>query len=165
MVEGDRNNDISVPLYRERGPDFELFTDMTRKLNEKNCLIRAQSAEIISKSDEALRYEARIAILLDHCPIGVIFACNRIVEYVNQRITDITGYSKDELVGKNTLFLYDTLGEWDDVGKLQVSGGRTIEVDVKLKPKEGPSVPCKLQMTRVIDAFDHEFLVLVYADI
>jgi len=157
--------DKTVPVYRERGPDFEIFRELTRRLNEKDSLIKAQSVELASKFEEMLRHEARIALLLDCCPLGVIFICNRIIEYANKRIGSITGYDPEELVGKNSLFLYETVEEWDTVGKTQQSTGRSKSVNVKFKRKNGEFAPCKLQMTRVIDDFDHEFIVLVYSDI
>ena len=152
----------TVPIYRERGPDFEIFREMTRRFAEKDLLIKAQSAEIIAKSIEVSRQEARIMVLLDACPLGVIFVCNRIIEYVNHAICEITGYDREELLGKNTRILYETAGEWDIVGALQRGKGRTFKINVQFKRKDGVSVPCELQMTRVVDECDQEFIVLVY---
>jgi len=155
-------NVTTVPIYRERGPDFEIFREMTRRFAEKDILIKAQSAEIIAKSIEVSRQEARIMVLLDACPLGVIFVCNRIIEYVNQAICDITGYEREELLGKNSRVLYETAGEWDIVGALQRGKGRTFKINVHFKRKDGVSIPCELQMTRVVDECDQEFIVLVY---
>jgi len=154
-----------APVYRERAPkDAELFREVTRRLSEKDDLIRAQSIELLSKSDEATRQEARVLVLLDCCPVGVIFICNRIIEYINHQVTVITGYTREEIVGKNSRFLYETAGEWDAVGKAQEEAARTAVVKVNFKRKDGTFAPCELQMTRVIDGCDHEFIVLVYSE-
>jgi PAS domain S-box-containing protein len=157
--------DGKSPVYRERStPDFELFREVTRRLDEKDNLIKAQSVELLSKLDEINRQEARIALLLDCCPVGVIFICNRIIEYVNNKISEITGYPKADIVGKNSRFLYETAEEWDEVGRVQESAARTAKVKVNFKRKDGTFVSCELQMTRVTDVCDHEFVVLVYSD-
>jgi PAS domain S-box-containing protein len=151
-----------VSGYRER-KDFDLFQEMTRRLNEKDRLIIAQSTEIISKSEEGSRKDARIGVLLDSVPIGVVFVCDRVIEYVNNRVCELTGYSKDELVGRNTRVLYETAEDWDSVGDVQVNATRQpSKVTINWKKKDGSLVECELYMTRVIDECDREFVVLVF---
>lgn len=154
-----------TPIIRER-KDFDLFREMTRRLNEKDRLICAQSTEIISKTEEADRKDARVLVLLDACPLGIIFICSRIIEYVNKRITDITGYAREELEGKNARILYDTADEWDAVGKFQDTiSCANSKISVKFRKKSGDLVECELSMTRVVDECDQEFVVLVYSDV
>ena len=156
--------DPAIPELRER-KDFPLFQEMTRRLNEKDALIVAQSAEIISRNVEAGRNDARIVTLIDSCPLGVIFVCDRVIEYVNKKILDITGYTREDLVGKNSRILYDTAGEWDVVGAFQ--GGvesRNAKIKTQFKKKNGCVFEVELQMTRVVDECDQEFVVLVYTE-
>ena len=161
----DLSETAVIPVYRERNEaEFEIFRELTRKLNERGNLVVAQSKEIVSQSEAMCRHEARLALLLDCCPLGVIFICSRVIEYVNRRITDITGYTKEEIEGKNSRFLYETAEEWDVVGKVQCENKRSMDIDVRFKQKSGAMVPCKLKMTRVIDDCDREFIVLVYSD-
>jgi PAS domain S-box-containing protein len=50
-------------------------------------------------------------------PVGIGMVSNRVILEANDTLCRMTGYSKAELIGKNSSFLYPTMDEYNFVGK------------------------------------------------
>lgn len=50
-------------------------------------------------------------------PTGIGLVVNRELKEVNPLVCEMTGYSREELIGKNAQILYPTKAEYDFVGK------------------------------------------------
>jgi PAS domain S-box-containing protein len=72
---------------------------------------KIQAEEALISSQEKLLSIFRVS------PSGIGVVKDRILVEVNERICEMTGYTSDEMVGKNTIMLYPSKEEFDFVGK------------------------------------------------
>ncbi len=85
------------------------------------------------RADEALREsEASLASIFRVAPVGIGLVSDRVIVRVNDRISEMTGYSYDELVGQSARILYPTDEDSDFVGKVKYDmirkqGAGTVE--------------------------------------
>jgi len=68
--------------------------------------IAAAEGVLQHQYDELERNEASISGIFSVAPIGIGFILGRTIIRVNDRLCEITGYSREELTGKSTRFLY-----------------------------------------------------------
>jgi PAS domain S-box-containing protein len=72
------------------------------------------------QAEEALRTsETSLASIFRAAPVGIGLVSDRILIRVNDRICEMTGYSPDELVGKNSRILYPDDEEYEYVGTVK----------------------------------------------
>jgi PAS domain S-box-containing protein len=72
------------------------------------------------QAEEALRAsEASLASIFRAAPVGIGIVSVRILLRVNDRICAMTGYSPDELIGKNSRILYPTDEDYEYVGTVK----------------------------------------------
>ncbi len=95
---------------------------------------RKSAEEALKKSKEELNSIFRAA------PTGIGLVYNRTLQQVNDRICEMTGYSKDELIGQNARILYPTDEDYEYVGKekyRQINAYGTGTVETLFKRKDG----------------------------
>ncbi len=71
---------------------------------------RRQAEEKLRKSEE------RMKSIFSAAPIGIGVLVNRVFVDINERISEMTGYSKEELIGTSARVLYPTQADFDYVG-------------------------------------------------
>jgi len=106
---------------------------------------RIQDLEIseleLKKSVEALKEsESRMRSIFRAAPIGIGLVSNRVLMDVNERFCEISGYSRDELIGKNSRILYPTDEDYEFVGRekyKQINEGGIGTVETRIKRKDG----------------------------
>ncbi len=93
------------------------------------------------EAEEALRAKnAKMESIFRAAPIGIGVVSNRMLVEVNQHICEMTGYSREELVGKSASMLYPTQEDFDFVGQekyrqIQLQGAGSVET--KWRRKDG----------------------------
>ena len=117
----------AIPQFRP-GEDkpyqvYATFVDITE---------RKQAEEVLREKN------AKMESILRAAPIGIGVVSNRILVEVNQRICEMTGYSREELVGKSASILYPTQEDFDFVGnekyrQIQLQGTGSVETKWRLK--------------------------------
>lgn len=100
--------------------------------------------------------------------IVVVFNLNHQIEFVNDAVGRVLGYSEDDLIGKPFKKLVDT--NWDDFHNntlSQVHGGKTISgADVELISKDGEKIPVSFSASPLKDPVGNIFgIVGVSTDI
>ncbi len=80
--------------------------------------------EILANGLERRRYEeslraseARLRSIFRASPVGIGLVRERVLLEVNERVCEMTGYARDELVGRSARHLYPTQEEFDFVGR------------------------------------------------
>lgn len=107
------------------------------------------------------RSEQELLTILSASPIGIGRVRDRIVEWVNESLCTISGYSVEEFTGRDTSYLYSTRSEYEKAGR-QVyregqtetqwitKDGRTIDVLIQVSPTDDGAYICTVtDMTRL----------------
>jgi len=122
----------------QRWSDRAIF-DENGALKEYQSVGRDITEE--KRSEEALREsEASLASIFRAAPVGIGLVSDRIIIRVNDRISEMTGYTGEELVGKNARILYPTDEDSEYVGTVKYSMIRergTGTVETRWMRKEG----------------------------
>ncbi len=86
--------------------DEELICGFARDITD-----RKNAEEALRKSEETLKSALKAA------PIGMAIAKNRIIGWSNDRMSDMLGYSYEELLGMKARMLYPDVETYDRVGR------------------------------------------------
>ncbi|MFH0842812.1 MAG: response regulator [Bacteroidota bacterium] len=134
LVTGSVNEEIAVECMKAGADDYILKNNMSRlgsalinALNKKQLLREKQEADnALSYANERLKSIVRVA------PVGIGIVNDRIIRDVNEQVCIMTGYSYDELVGKDSRFLYPTTEDYEYVGsekyrQIRETGKGTVE--------------------------------------
>ncbi len=117
----------------EMAAQNEEFLAINEELQESHKI----QEELKNKSEER---EAYLNSLLKVAPIGIGVVNSRVIHYINELMTQITGYEKNELLNKNSRILYPNDEEYNYVGKIkyeQINKYGTGTVETKWKCKNG----------------------------
>jgi PAS domain S-box-containing protein len=94
----------------------------------------------IEAQQELQQREAMLQSIFRVAPTGIGVVRNRVLLEVNEKICEMTGYSRDELLGKNAMILYPTIEDYEYVGNekyRQIALYGTGTVETKWKRKDG----------------------------
>lgn len=92
---------------------------LVKELAEARRLIATMEKLAIERmpAEEVLRErQARLDSIFRASPIGIGVVAERILLEVNDSICEMTGYVREELIGKSARILYPTQGDFDFVG-------------------------------------------------
>lgn len=93
------------------------------------------------EAEEAiLDRQARLDSIFKTVPAGVGMSVNRVFTEVNERFCEMTGYSREELIGQSARMLYSTQEEYDEVGtnlyeQIGKMGTGTVETQMQRKDR------------------------------
>jgi PAS domain S-box-containing protein len=87
--------------------------------------LRGQYEELASGERRIRESEASITSIFRAAPIGIAFLSGRTFVRANDHLCEISGYSLEEIHGKDTRFLYPDDEEYERVGRLQLGGENT----------------------------------------
>jgi len=91
--------------------------------------------------EEALRAEeAKMRSIFQAAPVGIGLVSNRVLMDVNDRLCEIVGYAKDELIGKSARMLYPSDQDFEFVGRekyRQIAERGWGTVETRFKRKDG----------------------------
>ncbi|MCP4725705.1 MAG: PAS domain S-box protein [bacterium] len=120
-------------------PEQELMYAVARNIsNTKNAEETLRQSEVILQS------------IFRSAPIGIGLVSNRVMLWTNEKLTEITGYSAEEMVGQGTRLIYPSDEEYEIVGKKkydQIREHGTGTVETKWKRKDGTVIDVLLSST------------------
>lgn len=97
--------------------------------------------------------EATLKTVLQSAPIGVGLVTDRVFGWINETITQMTGYSSEELIGKSARLLYESDDEFLRVGTLkyrQVESQGYGSIETRWKCKDGSLVDILLSSSAIV---------------
>ncbi|MDA3903494.1 MAG: PAS domain S-box protein [Desulfuromusa sp.] len=127
---------IQLELKRNRDQLQELVAEKTQKLRIAHT--------------ETAKSEASVQSILKSAPVGIGLIVDRKLQWINQRMEEMVGYTSAELEGKSARVLYQSADKFDWVGKekyAQISQHGTGSVDTQFITKEGSVIDVFLNST------------------
>ena len=135
----------AVPIRNDAGDiiaGFTVFSDITER----------------KRAEQTVRErEARLQSIFRAAPVGIGVVADRVLNEANERLVEISGYSRDELVGQSVRMLYATDEDFEYAGKekyRQISERGTGTVETRWKRKDGALIDVLLSSTP-LDPHDH----------
>jgi PAS domain S-box-containing protein len=125
--------------YIERDGKVEGAVNVLRDITE-----RKQVEEALEEREEKMRSIFRAA------PIGIGVVSDRVILDANDQLCDITGYSRDELIGQSARMAYPSDEEFDYVGQekyRQIEERGTGSVESRFRRKDGEIIDVLLSST------------------
>ena len=115
--------------------------DHENKNNEELVKEVNELRQVLSTMEvERRKSEAYMEAILNAAPVGIGLVKNRVFGWVSNRMSEMLGYSADELVGQSARVIYESEEEFDRVGRVKYSeikergiGG----VETRFKGKNG----------------------------
>jgi two-component system NtrC family sensor kinase len=83
-------------------------------------------------------------------PIGIGIVVDRVFRMTNWYFTQLTGYSQEELIGRNARMLYETQAEYERVGKIKYDQIRQVgtgTIETRFRCKDGGLIDVLLAST------------------
>ena len=94
--------------------------------------------------------ESRLRSIFRAAPVGIGVVVNRVIKDANDRLCDMTGYSREELVGQSARMLYPTDEDYNYVGSekyRQIAEKGTGSVETRWRRKDGTIIDVLLSST------------------
>ena len=126
-------------------PTYEELEESVKQL-EKEVLSFKQIEASLRESEATLRSIFRAA------PTGIGMVCDRVIQQANERLCKITGYTREELLGKSARILYGTDEDFEYVGRekyAQISERNTGTVETRWQRKDGTMIDVLLSSTPI----------------
>lgn len=85
--------------------------------------------------------------VLDTTSHGICYTQNRVNKWSNNALSEMFGWSKEELMGKDAEFLYETPEEYRSIGKIiekQFADNKSVYLEYSFRHRDGHRVPCIL---------------------
>ena len=157
LVTGSINEEVAVECMKAGADDYILKRNLSRLGPAViNSIKKANLIKDKLAADEALRKaNERLKSIFKVAPTGIGVVKNRIIVEINPVISQMTGYSSEELIGSSSRILYPDQEEYDYVGFAkykQISKDGRGTVETRWKTKDGSIVNVILASTYI----DHE---------
>ncbi|RLC56679.1 MAG: hypothetical protein DRH89_05150 [Candidatus Cloacimonadota bacterium] len=153
IATGNFDSNITIRRKDEIGLLAESFNKMAKNLKDSMISIDKLNEEINNhKKTENLLHESenRLSSIFRAAPTGIGVVVNRNIKFVNQRFIEMTGYSAEELIGKNAQIVYPSKEEYNRVVKYkykQIQKYGTGTIETKFLRKDGSIIEILLSST------------------
>ncbi len=159
LASGTIGEDVAVKAMLAGAQDYIMKDKLARlgpavERELKEAQVRIEKERAIKSLAEN---EARMKSIFVSAPIGIGTMKDRVLQFVNERMTEIVGYTKEELIGISTELLYESAEEFERVGKLkygQITKSGISSIKTKYKTKSGKIIDV-LVSSSAIDPSDY----------
>lgn len=130
---------VSVSAARNEKGEIVHFDGIIEDVTEGK-----QAKEALRESEDTLKSIFRAA------PTGIGMVCDRAITQANDRLCEMVGYSKDELLGQNARMIYPTNEDFEYVGRekyAQIYQRGTGTVETRWQCKDGEVIDVLLSST------------------
>lgn len=112
------------------------------ELEEANEALVREIEERREAEGALRRSEGLLSSILAAAPSGVGILRDRVIQWVNERLEEMTGYERAELVGHGARLLYGSDEQFDHVGAAyaQLEGARTASIETQWRRKDGTTI-------------------------
>ncbi|HPD76629.1 MAG TPA: PAS domain S-box protein, partial [Methanoregulaceae archaeon] len=127
--------------------------------------LRNQFEELARSEQELRRSENAIAGILRAAPVGIAVVDDRIFRQVNDHLCRIIGYSRGEIEGRSTRFIYPDDREYDRVAEFYSSGNHGNSLETRFLCKDGTVREIQIFGTRIDPANSESGMIFTALDI
>jgi len=132
---------------------FSISTELLMFDNQERVLLSmADITERKKNENKLIEQKQEIESIFRSAPIGIGVVTDRVINKVNKRTEEISGYCANDLIGKNARILYPTDKEYEDVGSekyRQIALYGTGTVETKWRRKDGRIVDILMSSTPI----------------
>ncbi len=128
-------NLIKVPVVDEKRT-----LSILRYLSKKITFITQTKLDLLCSNSEYMKHKDMLPQITDLAPVGIGIAHNRTIQWANRAMSQLTGYSNEELTGMKGETLYPSAEAFALSGekiKNQFRSGRTAARETQWKAKDG----------------------------
>jgi PAS domain S-box-containing protein len=153
-----RAGDLPFILFTGRGREVVVIEAINNGADfylQKGGTPEAQFAELEHKVRQAFsrrKSEREIRSLFEAAPVAIGVVLDRVMQRVNSYLTVMTGYSREELEGHNTRFLYLNDEEYAAVGRMREQAyreGKADDVEVRWRRKDGTVIDVRVSAVAI----------------
>jgi len=126
-------------------PTHEELEQKVKKLEKEVASFKQIEASLIES-------EATLRSIFLAAPTGIGMVCDRVIQQANERLCHMTGYTREELLGKSARILYGTDEDFEYVGRekyAQISERNTGTVETRWQRKDGTMIDVLLNSTPI----------------
>jgi PAS domain S-box-containing protein len=126
-------------------PTYEELEQKVKKLEKEVASFKQIEASLIES-------EATLRSIFLAAPTGIGMVCERVIQQANERLCHMTGYIREELLGKSARILYATDEDFEYVGRekyAQISERNTGTVETRWQRKDGTMIDVLLSSTPI----------------
>jgi two-component system cell cycle sensor histidine kinase/response regulator CckA len=133
VFSGDRI--VAVAGVANKETDYDKLDELQLFLLMDSVWRAAEQKQV----EETLRLrDAKITSLFRAAPVGIGMVVNRVLQEVNETLCQMTGFTREELIGKDARMLYPTQEDYEFVGlekyrQIGQEGTGTVETDWRRK--------------------------------
>ncbi|MCK5516858.1 MAG: PocR ligand-binding domain-containing protein, partial [Desulfobulbaceae bacterium] len=131
-----------VPVVNEKQ-----FTSMLRFLTHMVSMIGETGLANLRTLQTSTEKEALLQSIFKSAPVGIGLVVNRVFQWTNEKLSEITGYPSDQLKGRKSRMLYLSNEEFERVGlekESQIKESGTGFVNSQLKRRDGTIIDVHL---------------------
>ena len=142
LYTGSTNEETAIECIKAGADDYVIKEHMTRlpfavkeALEQVRIKKEKRAADLLLKESEA-----KLQSIFSATPAGIGLVINRIYVEVNDTFCRMTGYSRNEIIGKSSAMMYPAIEEFEIVGveKYEQIARKGIgSVETRLKCKDG----------------------------
>ena len=155
---GKRQPHYEVELIAKDGRRVWLEVDEAPVVQDGKTVAIIGAAQDITerkRAEDALRQrQGKLDSIFRAAPIGIGIDKNRILVEVNDRVCEMTGYSRDELIGRSSRMLYMTDQEFEYVGHVkyaQMAQKGIGSIETRMRRKDGSAIDVLLSTAPVVE--------------
>ncbi|MBN2078076.1 MAG: PAS domain S-box protein [Spirochaetes bacterium] len=168
ITERKRAEEEVTRANRELAAANEELRAVVEELESTNEEFEAINRELLGARDELSEKEALFRSILRAAPIGIGIVRDRVLGWTGGMMSEITGYSGEELEGRSARMLYLSDGDYEYVGKekyRQIGERGTGSVETRWRRKDGSIIDIILSSTPLDQSNPGAALIFTALDI
>ena len=134
------SNSNDVAWLNPRKDEIGILSESLKTMTEA---LQATIQERLHAENELKESEDKLQSIFKAAPTGIGFEKDQVLEIVNEKLSDITGYTSEELIGKSGRLLYQSAEQYEHVKYLktsQIKSSGTGTVETKWRRKNGETI-------------------------
>ncbi len=152
QMKGTEMRNVETRFVRKDGRLIDVIVD-GKRLSENEYIAFVKDITDRKRADESLQHsEKMMRSIFLVAPAGIGFLINRVMKDINLRMCEMTGYTREELIERDTRILYPSTEEFEFVGRekyRQIREKGTGGVETLWQKKDGTIINVLLASTAI----------------